>query len=471
MTSLHLNNTRLRYSFLFPISYSQVSGASMEEWTRGPTIGRGSTATVSIAVASSGRIFAVKTVELSSSAILQREQSLLSELSSPHVVKFIGSVSTRENNIFLYNILMEYVGGGTLHDLIKKRGGKLPEPEIRSFTRQILKGLSYLHSRGIVHCDVKSQNVLIGENGVVAKISDLGCAKTVENGGVTSEFSGTPAFMAPEVARGEEQGFAADVWALGCTVIEMATGSSPWPGLNDVVAAMYKIGFSGESPEIPGWLSEKAKDFLRNCLRREASERWAVHEFLQHPFLDEQDESRTCLNTRMTTSSSSPSTVLDQYFWDSFELSKSLLIQTEHEDPFPDPSSYRDSPADRIKKLAGDGFSGVPDWDTDDWIQLRNNEIGPTQKRNDEENEIGVEETPSEATESVESWNSDQDSMSSDHFSDSDSSSNYYYSTIGGDVIPSVCYNVECNSVSSDINCVKDNKKYCFSPIFESKKN
>ncbi|CAN7057003.1 unnamed protein product [Brassica oleracea var. botrytis] len=224
-------------------------------WTRGPTIGRGSTATVSIATSNSGEIFAVKSADISSSAFLQKEQSILSTLSSPHIVKYIGSSLTCENDRLVYNILVEYVSGGSLHSLIKNSGGKLPEPAIRSHTRQILKGLKYLHERGIVHCDVKSQNVLVGENGVVSKIADLGCAKPVFNSG----FSGTPAFMAPEVARGEEQRFPADVWALGCTVIEMMTGSSPWPELTEAVAGIYKIGFSGESPEIPEGYRRKVR--------------------------------------------------------------------------------------------------------------------------------------------------------------------------------------------------------------------
>lgn len=102
----------------------------------------------------------------------------------------------------------------------------------------------------------------MGEDG--AKIADLGCAKLVpefsKNG--VPEISGTPAFMAPEVARGEEQGFPADVWAVGCIIIEMATGNNPWKELNDAVSALYKIGFSGEVPENPSWLSESGKDFF-----------------------------------------------------------------------------------------------------------------------------------------------------------------------------------------------------------------
>ncbi|VVB16056.1 unnamed protein product [Arabis nemorensis] len=349
----------------------------MEEknWIRGPIIGRGSTATVSLAITNSGEFFAVKSAEFSSSEFLQREQKILSNLSSPYIVQYIGSGLTIENDKSMYNILMEYVSGGSIHDLIKHSGGNLPEPAIRSYTRQILKGLTYLHDRGIVHCDVKSQNVMIG--GEIAKIGDLGCAKTVEEN-VNLEFSGTPAFMSPEVARGEEQSFPADVWALGCTVIEMATGLSPWPELNDVVAAIYKIGFTGESPEIPECLSEKGKDFLKNCLRKDPKQRWVVEELLQHPFLDEEDDEEEsqihdCLN------SSSPSTVLDQGFWDSCETSKSRLIQEDQEDPFANSSIFL--PSDRIMKLAGD----EPEWVTTEdggWIEVREIE-----KRNEEEDE------------------------------------------------------------------------------------
>ncbi|KAG2310620.1 hypothetical protein Bca52824_022177 [Brassica carinata] len=391
----------------------------MEEqnWIRGPIIGRGSTATVSLAITNSGEFLAVKSTEFSSSAFLQREESILSSLSSPYVVKYIGSNTTTENDtLTYYNLLMEYVPGGSLHDLIKNSGGKLPEPAIRSYTRQILKGLMYLHERGVVHCDLKSRNVMIG--GETAKIADLGCAKMAGNGSL--EFSGTPAFMSPEVARGEEQSFPADVWALGCVVIEMATGLSPWPELNDVVAAVYKIGFAGESPEIPECLSEKGKDFLRKCLRKDLKQRWAVEELLQHPFLDEEDQTQTqflsCLNT------SSPSTVLDQRFWDSCETSKSV----HHEDTFARVSS----PADRIKKLLGDENSGEPEWmmAEDGWIGVRGGD-GEIEKRNEEDVNC-VEATSLEVDEvgGYENWILDQEDSFFLEYSSTENNIFYCYS-------------------------------------------
>ncbi|MBA0575168.1 hypothetical protein Golob_024959 [Gossypium lobatum] len=345
------------------------------EWIRGPAIGRGSTATVSLATAvPSGELFAVKSTELCHSMFLQRETYVLSKLSCPHIVKYIGyDVTNETNNKPTYNLCMEYVTGGTLSEEIKRVGGRLGEERVRLYTQQILQGLSYLHVNGVVHCDIKSQNILIGKEG--AKIADLGCAKLMgkdgENQGFdTSAISGTPAFMAPEVARGEEQGFEADIWALGCTIIEMSTGNLPWPELNDPVSALYKIGFSGKVPEIPSWFSEKGKDFLGKCLKRDLKERWKAKELLQHPFLEESD---TLLKEVKESTMDSPNTVLDQGFWDSFNVVESPknLIPKE---------ISMNSPTDRIKKLLqsilSPPSSNASNWTfSEDWMTVRSDNI------------------------------------------------------------------------------------------------
>lgn len=366
-----------KLSFFSPqpcISLCALSSSPME-WTRGPIIGRGSTATVSLATSvSSGELFAVKSTELSHSMFLQKEQSFLSKLSSPYVVKYIGFDITNENNKTMYNLCMEYVPGGTLHDVIQRHGGQLHEPMIRLYTRHILQGLHYMHTNRLVHCDIKSQNVLINKDG--AKIADLGCARFVmevasqEGGDTLATVSGTPVFMAPEVARGEEQGFPADIWAMGCTVIEMATGSNPWAELNDPVSALYKIGFSTKVPEFPGWLSEKAKDFLSKCLRRDPKERWTAKELLDHPFLDKLEmESKEIEEFNM----GSPSCVLEQGFWDSLEALESPQNLTLE--------SFLNSPADqRIKTLIGlSSVSDPPNWTCDeDWVTVRSSDIEET---------------------------------------------------------------------------------------------
>ncbi|KAL3639980.1 hypothetical protein CASFOL_014948 [Castilleja foliolosa] len=334
-------------------------------WIRGPTIGRGSSAAVSLATAATGDLFAVKSTDLSASTVLQREQDLIFQLSSPYIVKCLGSDTTFEQNKIVYNMFLEYIPGGTLSDKIKKHGGSLEENAIRLHARQILLGLSYLHRKGLAHCDIKGQNILIGKDGL--KIADFGCAKWVESGEPTA-FAGTPAYMAPEVARGEEQSFPADVWAFGCTVIEMATGSGPWPEMKDPAAALYRIGSSGDVPELPGWFSDVAKDMLTKCLIKDPNERWTAIQLLEHPFFDPVDEEIISYDKISEFIRKSPTSVMDQGIWDALETPVSSENPTEI-------ASSSDSPAGRIRALTGAGldFSG---WaDEEDWLTVRGDEI------------------------------------------------------------------------------------------------
>ncbi|KAF3443590.1 hypothetical protein FNV43_RR13278 [Rhamnella rubrinervis] len=308
------------------------------EWTRGRTLGNGSSATVTsptLAIPASSSPSSRRSGPNPSAC---REQSILSSLSSPYVVSYVGEDVTFENDKLMYNLFMEYVPGGTLPDTVRRHGGLLDESLIGYYTRQVVRGLEYLHSRGLVHCDIKGTNILVGEDG--PKIADFGCARRVDTVETeTAVIGGTPMYMAPEVARGEEQGFACDIWALGCTVIEMATGCSPW--------------------------RNQAKDFLGKCLKRNPKQRWTANQLLKHPFLEE-------FNSRNSKpiqefNANSPTSILDQCIWDSLvEESESLgnlggVI-----------TCSENSPVDRIKRLAA--ISEVPDWSWDQsWITIREN--------------------------------------------------------------------------------------------------
>ncbi|GMI93298.1 hypothetical protein HRI_002999100 [Hibiscus trionum] len=324
------------------------------DWTRGRTIGRGSTATVSVATDNhSGHVFAVKSSELSQSECLRREQSILSTLSCPQIVAYKGCDISFENGKLLYNLFMEYAPNGTVTDAIQKHGGRLDEATVRSYTRGILSGLGFLHGNGIVHCDIKGRNILVTDDGV--KIADLGCARKA--GG---SISGTPLYMAPEVARGEQQGFAADVWALGCTIIEMVTGTTPWPDIgDDPLSALYRIGFSGDVPEIPSNISKQGKDFLSKCLKREPGKRWSATELLEHNFVKESN-----FTVKETNGSplETPTSVLYEQLWGTMEepglptkcLMKRMQLLVEDDAVFP---------------------LRMPDWDLDDdWLTVRSNE-------------------------------------------------------------------------------------------------
>ncbi|KAI3491291.1 hypothetical protein L1887_44385 [Cichorium endivia] len=339
-------------------------------WTRGPVLGRGSSATVSTATSTSGEVFAVKSMEFAQADSLRKEQHFLSTLKSPYVVSYEGCDITKEDGTMMYNLLMQYMPFGSIIDVVNGRnGGGLKSSEIVRYTREIVRGLEYLHSSGVVHCDIKGRNVLIDESG--AKIGDFGCAKWADE---VVPISGTPMFMAPEVARGEEQGFPADIWAVGCTVIEMATGGSPWSNVNDAVSVLYRIAFSGEIPEIPDEFSDEARDFVRKCLIRDPKQRWTAKQLLKHPYLQQFDEYSTqIISEKIYTDS--PTSILDQDVWISMEEpSSSSSVGTD----FAQSTCSSNSLRQRIKQLADK--SEIPKWrcekEETDWMTIRINEDG-----------------------------------------------------------------------------------------------
>jgi len=191
-----------------------------------------------------------------------------------------------DGNLFLY---LEYVPGGSLGDLIRNFG-PLSEKLIKIYIRQILKGLQYLHSKGIVHRDIKAANVLLDTCGTV-KLSDFGCSGQISLSSSHSEnellnsIKGSIPWMAPEVICQSKYGCKADIWSLGCLIIELKTGKSPWGKLDNFIQALFKIGRSQALPEFPVDISDNLKDFLCMCINRSQDLRPDVALLLNHPFL------------------------------------------------------------------------------------------------------------------------------------------------------------------------------------------
>ncbi|KAL3638773.1 Mitogen-activated protein kinase kinase kinase 1 [Castilleja foliolosa] len=266
------------------ISPSGRFGPVNSEWMKGELLGRGLFGSVYEGISEDGFFFAAKTVSSLDQEdegkkrffILEQEIALLSQFEHENIVQYYG---TQKDGSELH-IFLELVTQGSLMSLYQKYS--LPESLVWSFTRQILHGLKYLHDRNVVHRDIKCANILVDCNGSV-KLADFGLAKATKLNDVKYR-KGTTFWMAPEVVKSLGYGLPADIWSLGCTVLEMLTRCFPYSHLECHMVALFKIG-RGQKPVIPESVSNDARDFILKCLQVDPSLRPTAAELLDHPFV------------------------------------------------------------------------------------------------------------------------------------------------------------------------------------------
>ncbi|XP_029450009.1 mitogen-activated protein kinase kinase kinase 4 isoform X2 [Rhinatrema bivittatum] len=277
-----------------PKSYDNVMHVGLRKvtfkWQRGNKIGEGQYGKVYTCInVDTGELMAMKEIRFQPNdhktiKEIADELKIFEGIKHPNLVRYFGVELHREE---MY-IFMEYCDEGTLEEVARLG---LQEHVIRLYSKQITIAINVLHEHGIVHRDIKGANIFLTSSGLI-KLGDFGCSVKLKNNaqtmpGEVNSTLGTAAYMAPEVitrAKGEGHGRAADIWSLGCVVIEMVTGKRPWHEYEHNFQIMYKVGM-GHKPPIPDRLSPEGKDFLCHCLESDPKMRWTASQLLDHSFV------------------------------------------------------------------------------------------------------------------------------------------------------------------------------------------
>ena len=259
-----------------------------------------------------GSLMAVKQVHLpdtststsgggsSSVRSIETEVAILIQLRHPNIVRYIHAERSTPSIVSIFTELMP---GGSVTTVMKSFGGSLVEKVLVQYLRQVLLGLEYLHNQHVIHRDLKCANLLVDQHGVV-KLADFGCsyrfsglrsvAATNGNGNATSSeesgeakdwFTGSIPWMAPEALQSKPPQRSSDIWSLGITTIEMATGHHPFRQFDTHMAMMFAIAQLAAPPTCHMPALPQLDDFLKQSMAIEPGLRWTTEQLLLHPFV------------------------------------------------------------------------------------------------------------------------------------------------------------------------------------------
>ncbi|XP_043101014.1 death-associated protein kinase 1 [Puntigrus tetrazona] len=219
---------------------------------------------------------------------IEREVSILKEIQHPNVIT-LHDVFENKNEVIL---ILELVAGGELFDFLAEKES-LSEEEATEFLKQILDGVSYLHSKQIAHFDLKPENIMLLNRSVPhprIKLIDFGLAHKIDFGNDFKNIFGTPEFVAPEVVNYEPLGLEADMWSIGVITYILLSGASPFLGENkqETLANVSAVDYEFDEEYFSN-TSALAKDFITRLLLKDPKKRMTILDSLQHPWIKPKD--------------------------------------------------------------------------------------------------------------------------------------------------------------------------------------
>ncbi|XP_012383627.1 serine/threonine-protein kinase PLK4 [Dasypus novemcinctus] len=268
-------------------------GEKIEDFKVGNLLGKGSFAGVYRAESiHTGLEVAIKMIDkkaMYKAGMVQRVQNEVKihcQLKHPSILELYNYF---EDSNYVY-LVLEMCHNGEMNRYLKNRMKPFTEKEARHFMHQIITGMLYLHSHGILHRDLTLSNLLLTRN-MNIKIADFGLATQLK---MPHEkhytLCGTPNYISPEIATRSAHGLESDVWSLGCMFYTLLIGRPPFDTdtvkntLNKVVLADY---------EMPTFLSREAKDLIHQLLRRNPADRLSLSSVLDHPFMSRNSSAKS----------------------------------------------------------------------------------------------------------------------------------------------------------------------------------